>query len=227
MHTLIPNASSLAKHLTMFAEACNATEVIMFERTTFLVIATSSSSAVSSTLPTAITSTDQFLETSNNSISLSGNGNEPTKELVISDAQSTSSDSTAQPDGHLMEHARYERTSEIIKSFKHSCSKWREEFFCHEMEFPDFTLVLDELTRNTYIMVVVHDPTIGVLSCPFQASSEVADDTHFFRNCSHKAEYSISAAEVRGYAERWFMIIDTFHGLGLYHHRLIRHHTIS
>lgn len=84
---------------------------------------------------------------------------------MISDAQSTSSDSTAQPDGHLMEHARYERTSEIIKSFKHSCSKWREEFFCHEMEFPDFTLVLDELTRNTYIMVVVHDPTIGVLSC--------------------------------------------------------------
>ena len=41
VHTLIPNANVLSRHLTIVADACSATEVVMFERTTFLVIATS------------------------------------------------------------------------------------------------------------------------------------------------------------------------------------------
>lgn len=31
------------------------------------------------------------------------------------------------------------------------------------MEMYDFTAVLDELTKNTYVMIVVHDPTIRTL----------------------------------------------------------------
>ena len=113
MHTLIPNATILSKHLTTFAEACSATEVILFERTTFLVIATS-----------------------------------------------TFSDSGE----HQLDPTRYERTSELIKAFKHSCSRLREEFHSLEMELPEFTTVLDEMTKNTYVMVVVHNPIIGGLS---------------------------------------------------------------
>jgi Ras-related GTP-binding protein A/B len=105
----------LSKHLTTFAEACSATEVILFERTTFLVIATSS----------------------------------PTP------------DSNPDTDEHQLDPTRYERTSELIKAFKHSCSRLREEFHSLEMELPEFTAVLDEMTKNTYVMVVVHDPTIG------------------------------------------------------------------
>jgi len=60
-----------------------------------------------------------------------------------------------------MNPIRYERTSELIKAFKHSCSRVREEFHSLEMELEDFTCVLDEMTKNTYILVVVHDPTIG------------------------------------------------------------------
>lgn len=30
-----------------------------------------------------------------------------------------------------------------------------------ELELADFTAVLDELTRNTYVLVIAHDPTIG------------------------------------------------------------------
>jgi Ras-related GTP-binding protein A/B len=41
VHTIIPNAAVLSKHLTMFAQACSAIEAILFERTTFLVIDTS------------------------------------------------------------------------------------------------------------------------------------------------------------------------------------------
>ncbi|KAI5120469.1 hypothetical protein M0805_006489 [Coniferiporia weirii] len=130
VHTLIPNAAILSKHLTTFAEACNATEVILFERTTFLVIATSQRSAA----PGAHNS----------------NG-------------STSTDLTADDpdaDPHQMQPTRYERTSELIKSFKHACIRKREEFRSLDMELPEYTAVLDELTKNTYIMVVVHDPTI-------------------------------------------------------------------
>ena len=121
---MIPNAAILTRHLETFAGACNATEVILFERTTFLVIATSS--------PT--TSLDTSLE-------LGG----------ISGVSQ-------------LDSKRYERTSELIKGFKHACSRVREEFRSLEMELYDFTAVLDEMTRNTYVMVIIHDPTIGMSS---------------------------------------------------------------
>jgi Ras-related GTP-binding protein A/B len=47
VHTLIPNRAVLSKHLTTFVEACSATEVILFERTTFLVIAHTSDTSSS------------------------------------------------------------------------------------------------------------------------------------------------------------------------------------
>lgn len=115
VNTLIPNVRNLSKHLRIFAEACNATEVILFERTTFLVIATSSDPSDQATDPLA---------------------------------------------PHALDAKRYERTSELIKAFKQSCSRLREEFHSLEMELADFTAVLDEMTKNTYILVVVHDPTI-------------------------------------------------------------------
>ncbi|KAG5350434.1 Ras-related GTP-binding protein A [Termitomyces sp. J132] len=114
VHTLIPNAAVLSKHLATFATACSATEVILFERTTFLVIATSSS------------------------------GSPEQLEL----------------NRHQLEPTRYERTSELVKAFKHSCSRVREEFHSLEMELYDFTAVLDEMTKNTYVLVIVHEPTI-------------------------------------------------------------------
>jgi Ras-related GTP-binding protein A/B len=124
VHSLIPNASVLSKHLSTFAQACSATEVVLFERTTFLVLATSAPPS---------SSTDA--------------------QLALSDP--------SQPD---MYPTRYERTSELIKAFKYSCSRVREEFAAIEMELPDFTAVLDEMTRNTYVLVIVHDPTIGMYS---------------------------------------------------------------
>ncbi|KAJ8700512.1 GTP-binding protein gtr1 [Pleurotus ostreatus] len=113
VHTLIPNAALLSKHLNIFSRACGATEVILFERTTFLVIATS-------TGPSASTDSDP----------------------------------------HELNATRYERTSELVKAFKHSCSRVREEFHSLEMELPDFTAVLDEMTKNAYVLVIVHNPTI-------------------------------------------------------------------
>jgi Ras-related GTP-binding protein A/B len=112
VHSLIPNAALLSKHLTTFAEACSATEVVLFERTTFLVVATST----------------------------------PTDVSVQS----------------LLDPTRYERTSDMIKAFKYSCSRSREEFHTLALEFEGFTIILDEMTKNTYVMVVIHNPVIEI-----------------------------------------------------------------
>jgi len=97
MHTLIPNAAVLSKHLTTLAVACSATEVVLFERTTFFVIATSS----------------------------------PVVTPSISSPQSPNSPGAEQDhlDIYQLNPTHYERTSELIKVFKHPCSCVREEFY--------------------------------------------------------------------------------------------------
>lgn len=64
---------------------------------------------------------------------------------------------------HQLEPTRYERTSELIKAFKYTCARVREEFHTLELDLHDFSAVLDELTKNTYVLVILHDPTIGML----------------------------------------------------------------
>lgn len=144
VHILIPNASVLSRHLAKLAAACSATEVVLFERTTFLVIATSTPPP-----PPQIASS-----VASASSSAKTNGH-------TSVGTSREDEDEVDPDPHKMAPTRYERTSELIKAFKYSCARVREEFHALEMELPEFTAVLDELTRNTYVLIVVHDPTIG------------------------------------------------------------------
>jgi len=118
VHTIISNATVLSKHLTTFTQACGATEAIPFERTTFLVIATSAPP-------------DDGPRQAANDLSLT----------------------------------RYERTSRLIKALKHSCVHMREDIHALEMVLPEFTAVLvaSGMTRNTYILLIVHDPIIGAV----------------------------------------------------------------
>lgn len=143
MHILIPNASVLSRHLAKLAAACSATEVVLFERTTFLVIATSTPPPPP---PTA-------------SALASGPSSARTNGHLASTSHSDYEEHD--PDPHKLSPTRYEQTSELIKAFKYSCARVREEFHALEMELHEFTAVLDELTRNTYVLIVVHDPTIG------------------------------------------------------------------
>ncbi|KAI8057713.1 ras-related GTP-binding protein A-like protein [Syncephalis plumigaleata] len=105
VYTLVPNVNLLASHLNKFCRVCDADEVVLFERATFLVIAHASQR------PHA-------------------------------------------------DHARFEKISSIIKQFKLSCTKLQTQFKSMEIRKDGFTAFIDALTSNTYVMVIMSDPTI-------------------------------------------------------------------
>jgi len=105
VYSLIPNIEQLSQHLAAFCNICEADEVVLFERSTFLVI---------------------------------------------------SHASTRQ---HQDVH-RFEKISNIIKQFKLSCSKLQTQFGTMEIRNSQFTGFIHELTHNTFVMVIISDPSI-------------------------------------------------------------------
>ncbi|KAJ3119449.1 hypothetical protein HK098_005493, partial [Nowakowskiella sp. JEL0407] len=105
VYSLIPNIHILERNLEAFSKVCDADEVVLFERTTFLVI----------------------------------------------------SHTTVRE--HVDPH-RFEKVSNIIKQFKLCCSKSQSQFKSMELCTPDFSVFIDVLTPNTYVMVVITDSTI-------------------------------------------------------------------
>mmetsp|Transcript_8492 Transcript_8492/g.14662 ORF Transcript_8492/g.14662 Transcript_8492/m.14662 type:complete len:301 (-) Transcript_8492:53-955(-) len=105
VHALIPNVRLLERHLQRFCEICEADEVVLFERATFLVI------------------------------------------------------SHASTKNHRDVH-RFEKISNIIKQFKLSCSKSQAQFHTMTVQNAHFSSFIEELTSNTYLMVVMSDPDI-------------------------------------------------------------------
>lgn len=55
---------------------------------------------------------------------------------------------------------RFEKISNIIKQFKLSCSKLAACFQSMEIRNSSFTAFIDVFTPNTYVMVIMSDPTI-------------------------------------------------------------------
>jgi len=117
VYSLIPNVKMLETHLDKFCQICEADEVVLFERATFLVI------------------------------------------------------SHATHSEHKDVH-RFEKISNIIKQFKLSCSKSQAQFQCMEVRNTQFAAFIDVFTNNTYVMVIMSDPTIQ--SAATQINIEVA-----------------------------------------------------
>ncbi|TGZ84105.1 hypothetical protein EX30DRAFT_327902 [Ascodesmis nigricans] len=105
VYTLIPNLPILEQHLNRFAELADAEEVILFERTTFLVIS-------SVTRPQPGQAPNPFSD-------------------------------------------RFEKISNIVKTFKQSCTKMASSFVAMELTAPNFSVFIDVLTPNTYVLVVM------------------------------------------------------------------------
>jgi len=55
---------------------------------------------------------------------------------------------------------RFEKVSNIIKQFKLSCSKLGAKFQSMEVRNSAFAAFIDTFTSNTYVMVVMSDPTL-------------------------------------------------------------------
>jgi hypothetical protein len=62
---------------------------------------------------------------------------------------------------------RFEKISNIIKQFKLSCSKTQAQFQAMEVKNSNFTAFIDYFTTNTYVMVIMSDPTVRKCNAPF------------------------------------------------------------
>nr|CDS28169.2 Ras GTP binding protein A [Hymenolepis microstoma] len=60
------------------------------------------------------------------------------------------------PDPH-----RFDKISTIIKQFKLSCTKSGANFTAIELQTAHFSAFIDGFTPNTYVMVIMSDPSIG------------------------------------------------------------------
>uniref|UniRef100_A0A8B9Q3H6 Ras-related GTP-binding protein n=3 Tax=Apteryx TaxID=8821 RepID=A0A8B9Q3H6_APTOW len=132
VYQLIPNVQQLEMNLRNFAQIIEADEVLLFERATFLW----------GTKACMLLPDDK-----------EGNGSvcrRLSTVLVISHYQCKE-----QRDIH-----RFEKISNIIKQFKLSCSKLAASFQSMEVRNSNFAAFIDIFTSNTYVMVVMSDPSI-------------------------------------------------------------------
>lgn len=128
---LIPNISLLETHLNNFCRICNADEVVLFERATFLVISHAQQHG----------GHEESME----------NG-----EMVHDGAL----DHGNPPAGPHFDAHRFEKISNIVKQFKLSCGKAQSQFQGMEVRNSRFSAFIDAFTVNTYIMVIVSDRNV-------------------------------------------------------------------
>lgn len=187
---LIPNIGVLESHLYDFCRICDADEVVLFEKATFLVIShAQASSDVKNNYP---------LDHSNHSNANNSNNKDHINNIhshedaidVASSISSTRQDAVLETDhqtsvlsettatGPIEEHNkqtphqnqtintphfdanRFEKISNIIKQFKLSCGKAQSNFQGMEVSNSRFTAFIDAFTANTYIMVIVSNPQV-------------------------------------------------------------------
>jgi hypothetical protein len=82
---------------------------------------------------------------------------------------------------------RFEKISNIIKQFKLSCSKLAASFQSMEVRNATFAAFIDIFTSNTYVMVIMSDPTIRKYSLTFLfgVGGWLIQNTPFKKNPRH------------------------------------------
>jgi Ras-related GTP-binding protein A/B len=123
---LIPNISLLETQLNKFCRVCDADEVVLFERATFLVISHAQA--------------DDY---------------EDTDDVEASAGNRHHIKRTPHFDAH-----RFEKISNIVKQFKLSCGKAQSQFQGMEVKNSRFSAYIDAFTANTYVMVIISNPTV-------------------------------------------------------------------
>jgi len=171
---LIPNISVLESHLDDFCRICDADEVVLFERATFLVISQAHAqkgAATNNSVTQREGETIHKEDDASKAASVESGDNKgaaitrheripsntsiPPQQKYGSSGTAASRRKSPQFDAH-----RFEKISNIVKQFKLSCGKTQSQFAGMEVRNSKFTAFIDAFTANTYIMVIVSDPTI-------------------------------------------------------------------
>lgn len=71
-----------------------------------------------------------------------------------------------------LDRQRFEKISEIVKSFRKTCQRTGEVFMGFETAFDGLSVVLEPMSKNTYILVVSVDPRVR--ECPAMAAKKIA-----------------------------------------------------
>lgn len=173
IHELIPNIQLLEENLTQFAKITTATEAVIFERTTFLVIARSGgTNKAIETDEAQSTSTVGGRKDSHSSSKtgptnrLSSTSDPPPlsqQELarLMSGYPPTDAERKSLLDKGQVHPERFEKISEMVKNLRGSCTKLDANFQSFEVRGATFQAYLDVFTSNTYILVIVADPRVG------------------------------------------------------------------
>jgi len=160
---LIPNIRLLESHLNKFCNICDADEVVLFERATFLVISQAQSG--NETEEDGLTATPPSSLPDHDGQSPGGSSMDPPSEIP-GDLDSSALASSEIPKykhlsrTHHFDAHRFEKISNIIKQFKLSCGKAQSQFQGMQVQNSRFTAYIDQFTVNTYIMVIVSNPSV-------------------------------------------------------------------
>ncbi len=175
VHALVPNANQLSKSLSVLRRACGAVEAAVFERTTLLLISHSDGlrdpsddeRTDSSTSSPVATPRDSTIRIPSTHSSNQSNGDGLYPHLTSFKDEARYQQMTRLPGN------RFENVSSILKIFKLSVPTWSgEQWSGLSMRTPNFTVVIEQLTSNSYIMVLAADERMSE-SSQFQCSVAV------------------------------------------------------
>ncbi|WFD29333.1 GTP-binding protein gtr1 [Malassezia sp. CBS 17886] len=153
INTLVFDVDRIGAELAQLANRCSASEVILFEKATFLVMA-HHTNVVAASAPRELLA--------HGWVSSHGGGDTDTEEVLLEGLPlSMLPGAVTRPLAPTMlADDRYERISELVKHFKIACLADQHHVQALELRTSTFLAYLDVLTPSTYIMVIVANPCI-------------------------------------------------------------------
>ena len=141
VRALVPNLAEISRHLTILSRACGAIEAVLFEKGSFLMVARSDDQ-------TNIFD-DPFVAT-----------NDPETRLIVTYTLPENLPPAPTTSGELVSN-RYEQVSQLVKAFQNNLRKHTQETFkALHMDMEHFTVVLDNMTSNSCVLILSGDTRI-------------------------------------------------------------------
>ena len=184
VYSLIPNRDHLQAHLEKLCKVCQADELVLFERATFLVISNAvralarteaeAPCTACSSARSLVSSSDMACPVYIRSALTAG----PLFALRCVCAQ------VLRP--HSDVH-RFEKVSNIIKQFKLSCSKTASHFATMQVRNSRYCALIEGFTSTTYAMIIASDPAIQPASILINIEASRAHFESLIANMSNVA----------------------------------------